>query len=163
MVPNPFYQKKVARMVATQRTVLLRLPFHVNDLLGLTFHNFNPRSTHWVDRNYKESLFKLFPMDLFSQAKKLHEILLRIFRIRVLPRRTLLLEEGAVAKEVVIVLRGEVDIFRRLPNKTYPAVIKEQKIPLDFTKSAIQDEEDEEEGYLGELAKGFFRFAPKKK
>ena len=76
-------------------------------------------------------------MDLFSQAKKLQEILLRIFRIRVLPRRTLLLEEGSIAREVVIVLRGEVDIYRRMPNSVKLASIKEQNIPLDYTKSAL--------------------------
>ena len=32
--PNLFYQKKITRIVATQRTILLRLPFHVTDLLG---------------------------------------------------------------------------------------------------------------------------------
>ena len=51
---------------------------------------------------------------------------MRIFRIRVLPRRTLLLEEGSVAREVVIVLRGAVDLYRRLPDgEDKPVRIKE--------------------------------------
>lgn len=78
-----------------------------------------------------------------------------------LPRRTLLLEEGSVAREVVIVLRGAVDIYRRVDTSNdKPVRIEEQKIPLDYTKSALTDENDEE-GYLAELAKGFFRLKPK--
>ena len=61
----------------------------------------------------------------------MQEILLRIFRVRVLPKRTLLLEEGSVAKEVVMVLRGDVEIYRRLPNSVKPNKIEDQKIPQD--------------------------------
>ena len=96
--------KKIIRIVATQKTIILRLPFHLTQVLGLNFHNFNPKASAWVDRTYKENLFKLFPEQFFTKSKKLHEILLRIFRVRLLPRRTLLLEEGTIAREVVIVL-----------------------------------------------------------
>ena len=48
-----------------------------------------------------------------------------------MPKRTLLLEEGSVAKEVVIVLRGDVEIYRRLPNSVKPNKIEDQKIPQD--------------------------------
>jgi len=54
-----------------------------------------------------------------------------MFRIRVLQKRTLLLEEGSIAREVVIVLKGDVELYRRLPNSLKPFKIGEQKIPLD--------------------------------
>ena len=49
--------------------------------------------------------------------------MLRLFRVRVLPKRTLLLEEGGVAKQVVVVLRGEIELYRRLPGSFKPAKI----------------------------------------
>ena len=68
--------------------------------------------------------------------------MLRLFRIRVLPTQTLLLEEGSIAKEVVIILKGDVEIYRRMPNSSYPSKIKDQKIPLDTTKDATEIKND---------------------
>ena len=131
MILNPFYMKKIARIIATQRSIILRLPFHVTNILGLNFHNFNPKASPWVDRYYKENFFKLFPESINSMKQRQQDILLRLFRVRVLPRRTLLLEEGCIAREVVIMLSGEVELYRRLPNSKQPAKIGEQNIPLD--------------------------------
>ena len=49
--------KKITRIVATQRTVIMRLPYSVTEVLDLNFHNFNPKASLWVDRNYKENFF----------------------------------------------------------------------------------------------------------
>ena len=95
---------------------MLRLPFNVTQILGLNFHNFNPRASQWVDRAYKESFYRMFPDSINSLSQRLQDILLRLFRVRVLPRRTLLLEEGTIAREVVIILKGEVELYRRLSN-----------------------------------------------
>ena len=82
--------------------------------------------------------------------------------MRVLPRRTLLLEEGTIAREVVIILKGEVELYRRLPNSKNPAKIEDQKIPLDnMTVGVFNDDQDKEKQYLAELAQGFFKFKPK--
>ena len=117
--------KKICRIVSTQKSIVLRLPYHVMQTLGLNFHNFNPRASIWVDRNYKESFLKLFPEALKHMSQKLQDILLRLFRVRVLPKRTLLLEEGCIAKEVVIVLKGEVGIYHRLPGCNMPGKIED--------------------------------------
>ena len=69
-----------------------------------------------------------------------------MFRLRVLPKRALLLEEGSVAKEVVIVLKGDIEIYRRLPNSIKPGKIEDQKFSINQTGPL--DEGDEQ---LGEL------------
>ena len=71
MMPNPFYKKKIARIIATQRTILLRLPFNVTQILGLSFHNFDPKASLWVDRAYKESFFRLLPDSFVTKSQRL--------------------------------------------------------------------------------------------
>ena len=161
MTPNPFYMKRILRIIATQKTIIMRLPYNVTETLALNFHNFNPRASMWVDRAYKEALFKLFPESFFKTSKKLHEILLRIFRVRVLPRKTLLLEEGTIAREIVIILRGDVDLYRRLPNQPQPVAIQEQKIPLDLNNNNKNEDQEETNEELTELARGFFKLSKK--
>lgn len=117
--------KKIARIIATQKSIVLRLPFNVTHILGLNFHNFNLKASMWVDRAYKENFYSMFPESLVAMPQKLQDILLRLFRVRVLPRRTLLLEEGCIAREVVIVLSGDVELYRRLPNSIQPSKIEE--------------------------------------
>ena len=83
----------------------------------------------------------MFPDSINSLSQRLQDILLRLFRVRVLPRRTLLLEEGTIAREVVIILKGEVELYRRLSNSKVPAKIEDQKIPLDnMTVGVFNDE-----------------------
>lgn len=64
--------------------------------------------------------------------------------MRVLPRRTLLLEEGTIAREVVIILKGEVELYRRLPNSKTPAKIEDQKIPLDNMTVGVFNDDDQD-------------------
>ena len=56
----------------------------------------------------------------------------------------------------MIVLRGEIDLLRRLPNSVQPKAIGEQNIRLDYTSSALQNEEDKNSD-IAELAHGFFK------
>ena len=131
----------------------MRLPFSVTEVLSLNFHNFNPRASSWVDRIYKETFFKLFPESFLTKSQRLQDILLRIFRVRVLPKKTLLLEEGSVAKEVVIILKGDVNIYRRLPNSVKPAKIEDQKIPQDRAGlESPKNEGQEKNSMMAELS-----------
>lgn len=76
-----------------------------------------------------------------------------------LPKKTLLLEEGSCAKEIVIIVKGNVEIYRRLPHHTVPAVIADQNIN---TEANGENETPKEEGedFLPEMSRGHFKFTP---
>ena len=64
---NPFYMKTIKKVVASQKSIILRLPYEVTVSLGLNFHNFNPKASQWVDRTFKESFFKLWPKSFMAK------------------------------------------------------------------------------------------------
>ena len=128
MKQNPFYMKRIKTIIATQRSLILRLPYRVTNALGLAFQNFNPKACLWVDKTYMDKLFTLFPESLLKKPQKIRDALLNIFRIKVLDRRTLLLEEGGFANEVLVVLKGEVSFYRKTPKQE--EIIVKNREPL---------------------------------
>ena len=90
MVKNPFFFKRIKTIIATQKSIVLRLPFRITDQLGLSFQNFNPRACHWVDKTYAEMLFDIFPDSFKRKHQKIRDELLNVFRVKVLESPTLL-------------------------------------------------------------------------
>jgi hypothetical protein len=112
-VPNPFFKKRINKVFAGQKTIIFRLPFKLMTRLGLTFHNFNPRLCNWVDKQFRETFFNVFPGSFEKLKHQTQEQILGLFKVSVLNEPVLLLEEGGVAKHVIILLKGEVKIYRR--------------------------------------------------
>ena len=48
---------------------------------------------------------------------KMRDTLLNVFRVKILDSRTLLMEEGSVTSEVIMILKGDVAYFRKTPKQ----------------------------------------------
>ena len=122
-----------------KRSLIVRLPFKITETLGLNFSNFNPRACTWVDRVYAEKFLDLFPPSLQSFSPRLRKLLLRVFRVKVLCEKTLLVEEGGTNTEVFIILRGTIKVYRRLPGQKVIAVKDKKPIVTTSDESAVAD------------------------